>query len=249
MYSQEGEQSVVLADPLLFGGEAPTAPVNAHDVRGISEAMPLRTGLPPGVQALAIPAPEPQFASGEKVNGPGDYGTLGAWVTTRTGQEAILTAGHVAVARTVVHDVAGNTGTVVFSVDPAQVPAAAVTADVAVVVPDTAQTQSQVPLAVTAKASAAAELTITGVASGSQNAHVMGMTPCLYVPKMSGMWGDLYFTTAGCTASGDSGGPATIAGTHQLVGHVVGASGTTTSFIQEVDFQLEAADVIFQPSA
>jgi hypothetical protein len=69
----------------------------------------------------------------------------------------------------------------------------------------------------------------------------MGFVPALFVPAMAGMWGQLYFTTAGCSVPGDSGAPVIRGGTNEIVGHVVGGATGITSYIQSIDIQLNAS--------
>jgi hypothetical protein len=96
-------------------------------------------------------------------------------------------------------------------------------------------------------AGAGDNLRIHGATTGQTATQVMGFTPFLYVPSMAGMWGQLYFTTAGVTQGGDSGGPVLLDGTDQLVGHLVGASGVITSYIQAIDIQLKAVGATLRP--
>jgi hypothetical protein len=59
-------------------------------------------------------------------------------------------------------------------------------------------------------------------------------------PETPGLWGDSFETFGTISAEGDSGAPVTLAGTDSLVGHLVGASGTFCSYIQDIDYQLMA---------
>jgi hypothetical protein len=247
----EGERLAVLFDRTLGPTPAGFAdPPRASDVEGVSNVMrELGADAPlDDIVALPIAPPEPYFAPGERVSGGGAFGTLGALVTTAAGTDGILTAGHVASPGALVQDDAGATGLVTFSIDPAQVSGPIVTADVAVIEPLSWRAMSPpCTLAATATATGANAVTATGTVSGRQNGVIMGMTAYLYVPKMAGQWGDVYFTTAGISTGGDSGAPVTLAGTNDLIGHVVGGSPPTTSFVQEIDFQLKAVGATFRP--
>jgi len=60
------------------------------------------------------------------------------------------------------------------------------------------------------------------------------------VSKSAGLWADVYMTEAAFSTGGDSGGPVTLESHPDLVvGHLVGASGSFTSLIQDIDIQLK----------
>lgn len=194
-----------------------------------------------------VEPPEPQYFPGDEVHGLGTRGTLGAGVSVN-GTDAILTAGHVAQGATTVKNSGGVPGQVLVSIDPSSTGSAMPMADVAVIQPARWATASTIQLSGTSSAvQGGTEIEIHGL-SGVQSATVMGFTPFLHVPSMAGQWGDLYFTTAGVTAGGDSGAPVVLKGTDSLIGHLVGASGSTTSYIQTITLQLSATSAIFRPT-
>ncbi|MDQ6914302.1 MAG: S1 family peptidase [Actinomycetota bacterium] len=218
------------------------------ELRGMLEES-LRADVPGNVQALPVPEPQPCFAPAETVSGPIKRGTLGARVTTANGSHAILTAGHVATTGTVVHDGGNHPGKVVFSVDPAQVPALVVTVDVAVISADCWDPHAGATVVIGGQAelTGGMGLAMHGSVSGVKLGVVMGRSPFIHVPSMSGQWDDCYFTTAGISQDGDSGAPVLADGADHVVGHLVGASGKITSYIQAINPQLAAAGVTLRP--
>jgi hypothetical protein len=193
---------------------------------------------------VGLPAPRPQYGPGRRVDAFGAHGTLGALARTAGGDDAILTAGHLALAGTVVTNTGGDPADVVFSIDPAQVPAGVLCADVAVVVPRSPSAWTPgVATTAPAQARAGDSLTMTGGVSGTQTATIVGAAREFLVPGSSGLWADVFMTDHGISAGGDSGAPATLDGETGLLGHLVGASGQITSFVQEIDVQLAAAGV------
>lgn len=198
---------------------------------------------------LPIDTPRPQFDPGSGAEATGAKGTFGARVKSAEGEEGILTAGHLATKDSLVRDLGGRLGNVVFSVDPAQVPALTVTADIAVVVPLTpAPPAAPSPLyAGYGSALPGTAVTVYGAASGVQHAAVMGLvTPSLFVPSMSGQWASTYILTRAASKGGDSGAPVVRDDTKELIGHVVGGDEQTTTFVQSIDVQLAAANAAVQ---
>jgi hypothetical protein len=246
--TDEKELPVLLVNSGLPGDELPVGKLlSAEDLTRGRAGIEAELGVPiPGaVQLLPVPEPQPCFAPSEQVRAPVKRGTLGARVETADGDDAILTAGHVAATGTTVDDEDGDPGDVVFSVDPGQVPAHTVTADVAVITADcwASHSSSVVNVAGTVELKGGQDVTMHGDVSGTQTGTVMGRSPFIYVPTMSGQWLDCYFTTAGISADGDSGAPVLADGTDDLIGHLVGASGAATSYVEAIDAQLRAAGV------
>ena len=198
---------------------------------------------------LAVDPPVPQFHPSEEARGSGSSGTLGAGVTAASGHHAILTAGHVAPLHDTVKDSGQKKGFVTFSRDPAATLGSAPAADVAVVEPTGQPGGGGPAIASTVPGGPSDEVAIHGAVSGAVTTRIMGFTPFLYAPSMAGMWGQVYFTTHGPTQAGDSGAPALLSGTAQLIGHLVGASGTITSYIQAIDLQLQAAGAKLRPTS
>lgn len=242
--SDDRHHPVVLVNRSLLA-EPPEIDVLASvgDSESVTRALSKVLAEPPprDFLFLAVDPPVPQFFPSEQVTASGTTGTLGACVTAASAQDGILTAGHVAPLGTTVHDSSGTNGQVTYSHNPATVAGVVPAADVAVIehVPHVAVTGPPISTAASAEGRAAVE--IHGAASGIVTTEVMGFTPFLYVPSMAGMWGQVYFTTAGVTQAGDSGSPTLLSGTETLIGHLVGASGHLTSYIQAIDLQLHAS--------
>lgn len=200
--------------------------------------------IPEGTIALGVPEPVPQYRPGERLVCSTTYGTLGAVVRTNSGETAILAAGHVArPVDAVVADSVGAPGRVRFSVDPGSVPTSQRTADIAVVVPDAWAQGAGAPVAIPSRSAVPAgpeHVEFAGASTPAAEGDIMGITPFLYVPSMAGMWADVFFTTAGISADGDSGAPVFLSATDELIGHIVGASGPATSYIQAIGCQLVA---------
>lgn len=196
---------------------------------------------------LALPHAELHYGPGRGVRGIGS-GTLGARVQTDTGVEGILTAGHVAPAGAVVHNTSGASADVVFSIDPAQLPAAQVAPDVAVLVPHLPNAWHPGTPVTGMRVSAPGErVTLVGHESGEKTTTIVGAMPEYWVSAASGMWASVYLTAESFSQRGDSGGPVTAEKTSNLVGHVIGGSGSFTSFVQSIDVQLKVTGATLWP--
>lgn len=196
---------------------------------------------------LALPPTRPQYGPGRHVRASGANGTLGARVVTADGREAILTAGHVVTAGDVARNAADQLADCIFSIDPAQVPAAQVAADVAVLVPHLPTAWSPgVPISGACTARAGDRVDLSGSVSGQQTSRVVGAMPEYWLSATSGLWASVLITAEGFSTEGDSGGPVTAQGTTELVGHLVGGSGAVTSFVQTLDVQLSVSGVALQ---
>ncbi|MBA2715544.1 MAG: hypothetical protein H0U51_00490 [Propionibacteriales bacterium] len=219
-----------LRDGLLELAEAP----------GAAELLKARRINPPQkTLVVALPPPRPQYGPGRFVESAGLPGTLGVRVQTASGADGILTAGHVASAGSVARNASGQLGDVTFSVDPAQVPAAQVAADVAVIEPHMASAWHTGVSTGTAREPVIGEqITLFGNVSGEQTSRVIAATPALWLSSASGMWASLVMTAEAFSQGGDSGGPVQAHGSTDLLGHLVGAAGTFTSFVQKIDVQL-----------
>lgn len=215
-------------------------PVREHSV--VQEAL-ARLGVPgASYRYLLVDPPLPHFHPSQTCTCLGLTGTLGACATAASGQPAILTAGHAVALNAIAHDAAASPGWVSFASDPASTPGVTPAADVAVVEPQSAALGSGGPPISRAAAGGPADvIDFYGQTSGQVSSQIMGFSPFLYTPKMAGMWGQVYFTTAGVTQAGDSGAPVLRNGTDELIGHLVGASGTAMSYVQAVEFQLQAS--------
>lgn len=199
------ERAFVTPDPFtaVFGGgiiEQPDGlrPVVFVDQRTAPSTKSPRRGLPevrelPEIAALlaehdiqvplravvlALPPAHPQYGPGRHVKGPGTTGTLGARVLTASGKDGILTAGHVAPMGAVMRNRDDQLADTAFSIDPAQVPAAQVTADVAVLEPHLPSAWNP-GVAVTGVATPGIGdmVTLVGDVSGHQSSRIMAASP------------------------------------------------------------------------
>jgi len=200
--------------------------------------------VPSRAVVLALPPAHPQYGPGRHVAGAGRTGTLGARVTTAAGKDGILTAGHVATMGAVMRNRDDQLADTTFSIDPAQVPAAQVTADVAVVEPISPSAwHPGIALTGVAAPAIGDQVTLVGDVSGLQTSRIMAASPALWLSESSGMWASVLLTTESFSQQGDSGGPVTVQGSADLVGHLVGGSGVVTSYVQSIDVQLGVTGV------
>lgn len=200
-------------------------------------------GAEPDTRVLVVPTPELHFEPAGEVRCSGLTGTLGALVTSAGGSDAILTAGHAAPGG-VARDPAGNSGFVTFSSDPARIPASAVTVDVAVI--ETTYAGGGPPIAGQATAAGRELVTLHGNQSGQKSAGIFAYCQFLNTPTAGGQWADVYLTDVGISQKGDSGAPVLKDGTDELIGHLVGGSGNTTSYIQDIGMQLRACGAVLR---
>ena len=238
------ERPLVVVDLYRLDTKLPEAePVPIEQVEeietGLADLLDGRDQLA-GAVVIGVPEPEPHFRNGGGVKCLGRNGTLGALVTSRDGRDGILTAGHVAQQSAIAHDDSGNTGHVAFSINPASIAAAAVTADVAVIEP-VRWDPPALTVGGTYKAVSRDQVTMVGNTTGAANADVHGYCTFFNWPGAAGAWADVYLTGAGISNPGDSGAPVFKDGTDLIVGHLVGGSGKVMSYVQDIDTQLAAA--------
>ncbi len=223
----------------------------AGDEEGWSElgTMPVRLGVgaqPAGEEAwvrmVGLPRARALAAVGDPCDTPASRGTLGARVTTRSGRDGVLIAGHVADSVGVaVTDHGGNRlGTVVECLHPGQSPPQTASGDVAVV-----ELDRRVAVGGLAHGRAPAtvlprdDLEIHGAATGVTRTWVRGISTFWAGPDpASGDWASVLVTRDGTTAQGDSGALVLRDGTLEPVGHVVGGVPGVYTLIQELDDQL-----------
>lgn len=187
------------------------------------------------VFALGLTAPELYVSPGDDVMAPSS-GTCGSHVRWGNSQ-GILTAGHVgSLLMSAAYSNGAHIGRVVFSCNPADT-GAQVGADVALI-----ELNPGVPLASTITGTAQVQPlnNLLVLNRNRQQAQVMGKANWLTIPSANGTYGEIYFTMGGVTQPGDSGAAVLLQGTQQVVGHVVGGSAGITSYIQDIDYQLQA---------
>jgi hypothetical protein len=217
----------------------------------VSEISPIREQLqadfPESAQtflkngwAFVAPAPALQAATGDQFLTSTSVGTFGAEVTWSSSY-GLLTAGHVdGAVGTVVNvlDSAGNlqqVGSVVFSQSAAGAGSQG-GADVALVELNSKpggnwggrQKRTVKPL------DDVDVLCSTGLAT----AKTKGMFAWLAYPGTNIVFANTYMTDKAITAQGDSGARAVEKSSGDVIGHVVGATTTVASYIQEIDYQL-----------
>ena len=210
-----------------------TRVANAIRETGAFRSTPDWAGL---IDILPVKPPQRQVSPGGQITGPsvGTVGTVGTQVTWSSGN-GFLTAGHVApTVHAPVFEGNTNIGAVVWSNDPAG-HGTAVEPDIAVIELASGVKVTN-PITRTATAGPAATITIH---SSQTPGTIMGMSQFLFMQQQNATCGDIYFTTAEITASGDSGGPVLLGS--DVIGHVVGGSPGITSFIQDVNYQLREA--------
>jgi hypothetical protein len=76
--------------------------------------------------------------------------------------------------------------------------------------------------------------------AGPATAAVKGMFAWLSFPGTNLVFANTYMTDAAITQQGDSGALTVDDATGDIVGHVVGATTSVASYIQEIDYQLRA---------
>ncbi|MFE5284764.1 hypothetical protein ACFRAQ_07300 [Nocardia sp. NPDC056611] len=253
VWVEDRTQAVVLLDAtnldtyVVDHDAAPGFPTRLNYRSEIGNLIEDLLGGTPDVWAIPITEPQPQFATVETVTGPSRTGTFGVVVHPRSpgtwAQDLITTAGHVAPSsgQAVVHDSQRNQGNVVWSQDPACASAPTPCVDFALIDPKNAgiTATSAVNLG---RSAPSQQVEVRGAVTKVGTSYTMGFTPALYVPSVTGMWAQTYFTGTQCSRKGDSGAPVFEPGTNTVVGHVVGASPPMMSFIQDIDTQLRATN-------
>ena len=250
-FTEAGPRPYLLA--LEDATQAPSGElVSIFEESLVLERVIAALGEPPPAETLVLPVPppKPQFASGEAVHAAGNRGTLGARVVLRDGRDAILTAGHVTDAGTVVRDDQSFLGDTIASISPTRAKTSAIVADVAVVLPHLPNAWGvSAPVRGTAEPQGGSSVTMIGGASGVCEARVRGALRYAWDPETPGQWGEAFETFGTFSMQGDSGAPVVLTGTERLVGHLVGASGSFCSYIQDIDYQLHATDATLRVDA
>jgi|SRR5215469_2487765 len=186
------------------------------------------------VFAVGVPTPELQVATGDMIMAPnvGTCGSSARWANS----QGILTAGHVGSAPSAAFSNGAHIGNVVFSRNPAN-GGAQVGADVALVELNPGMHLNK-SVTGTVRAQPTSNVLIMRPNGGSP-VQVIAKTNWFYIPASNGTYGDVYLTMTGVTQPGDSGAAVLLQNTQSLVGHVIGASGRITSYIQDIEYQLQ----------
>jgi hypothetical protein len=188
--------------------------------------------------ALGIAPPELHLTSTDSIVVSQQQGSCGAPVTWGNNHQGILTAGHVAQQlNNIVTDVIGNqVGTVVGLWDAAQ---SQTGADIAVIeLSSTNFPVNNVRFNGPQKITKGLTKIDLHLPSGKLSEQVLGNAGWLTFPSTNGTYLDLYLTGNGITQGGDSGSAVTLAGTNNLIGHVIAGTGTLASVIQDAQYQL-----------
>ena len=209
-----------------------------HESADLEYAM--RSAIPGGISAvpdaIVLPISEPELlaAPGDAVSSAFN-GTAGVQLNWGPGLDGLLTAGHVCKSTTNAASVAGTKGSVVLALDPTN-HGGLVEADVSII-----QLASAVPAAscitTTATAMAGDTVTVSNRMGKSVSTKVMGQLQWLWIPSSKCTCGHVYMTTQNVTVAGDSGAP--VRKGSDLVGHVIAGSPGMTTYIQEIDYQLQ----------
>jgi hypothetical protein len=187
--------------------------------------------------ALHVSTPQVHSGPGDRVRGQ-KAGTAGAkvhWGQPVPGNQGVLSAGHVIGTQTTA-TVAGSPANVAFTQTLLQ-----------------SRTQPRADVAVLELASSVSS-TISGVGvptaqdwleilvpGGTKQTQVLGKLLWLFFPSQGGTAGEVWLTFPGVTVGGDSGAPAVLSkNPSQVIGHVIGGSGSSADYIQDVQYQLGA---------
>jgi hypothetical protein len=186
-----------------------------------------------------VSTPQLTASTGDSVHS-AKRGTAGAkviWGQPAPTQQGLVTAGHVVGANPQA-TIGGSTGNVVFASD-IRGSGLFPKADVAVVeFPSTVTLTSCVKRAITPAAGSSIDIL---VGTSSKTPQIIGKLLWLYFPSVTGTAGEVYFVFPGVTAGGDSGAVATVTGTPtHAIGHHIGGSGTSASYVQDIQYQLAA---------
>ena len=145
-----------------------------------------------------------------------------------------------------VTDAAGALGNVIWSHDPAVTAGPAPAADVALIAPQQGMI-GPASFAINGMRNSMPRdnVEVHGGVTALGTSETMGLiVPGMYVPSMSGMWANLYFTTTAASVPGDSGAAVLAAGTSDIVGHIVSGAAGLTSYFQSIDVQLQATGCV-----
>jgi hypothetical protein len=186
----------------------------------------------------SVRTPRSYAATGDTVRTTkrGIAGTKVTWGGPPNLDSGLLTAGHV-VGSSTSATVGGATGTIAFAntyVGSGVTPKA----DVAVIELANPPATSSITKASTPSALDWVNILTFG---GPKATQVIGKLIWLFFPADNGTAGELYFTYPGVTIPGDSGAAAVLQSSrHEVVGHVIGGSGSSADYVQDVRYQLKA---------
>lgn len=246
--SGSATEPVLLVDEQFLGTQAePGRVLSVQQFSGLAGLLGQLVPDLPRTRVIPLPEPLPHFASGAQSAGITQSGTFGAVFRESgiAGRSLITTAGHVAPFGTTVRDTAGHAGHVVWSHDPAAVAGIGAAADIALVDPAPfGISPGGVSFNGTTQSQPGGAIEVRGAQTLFGQSLTMGFVPALFVPAMAGMWGQVYFTTGGCSVPGDSGAPVVAPGSNEIIGHVVGGAVGITSYIQSIDIQLRATGCV-----
>ncbi len=239
-YTGDASPAVFIQSVLPDIVEVNDAPPQVADaVRGYLNEL-FRGEVESGTALVLLPTAQSLTA----VSCSGNDGTLGARVTDRNGNEAFLTAGHVApYAHLAVHD---DTMALVGHVSETRSPDNGQPGDdcvdVAVISRHSAYPSTAGPAHATTAIAPTKRMDVTALTSNSTttaswlkavSANWVGPDPAC------GDWADVAVTRHAISIGGDS-GSLVIAGTDGPVGHVVGGDPSSYTLVQDLSFQLKS---------
>jgi hypothetical protein len=205
----------------------------AMQVVAAALGLPAAPGWVNEIRTLVMPPPEPQLAPGDPITNPtpGRVGCGASW----TGGNGFLTAGHVAQkAKTSIMNGTTGLGTVLFANDPTGNMSPG--ADVGVI--ELASGTTFTP-SLSGTTAAAPNDSVQVLKGGSASADIMSFATFVYLPSISGTYGDTYSTTQSVTSGGDSGSAVGLSGAN--VGIVVAGTTNYTTYIQDIRYLIAAA--------
>ncbi len=239
--------------PLLLCNEniAPSQPTSLREIKNIQGLENLIPGMREdqvlrNTMVWGIETPVPHYGPGGPVECSRRSGTFGALVTTPEGKVGVLTAGHVGIqlgAKAWADGKANGKiiGEVTYTKDPATQLPGTPSADVAVITIEDASVNVFKPTIKIGKTIDAKPADKLENCCARQHVvdGVMAFADFVFIPSMAAPWGKVYMTQGPISVQGDSGAPVLLEGTDLIVGHIVGGSPNSTSFIQDIDYQLQ----------
>jgi hypothetical protein len=204
-----------------------------------------RPRLPANTLIVGLPAIKNYVSSGNVISVDSECSTLGAPATLPSGRRCYLTAGHGARTMGAAVLVDGSAiGTVTFSSCRELSPGSGAVADVAVVALDSTMHETPLGGASIVSAGYAPPQSLVSVRQrgGLQRGRVWGVSPAFYVDSYAG-WGEVMLCSA-MSVPGDS-GSAVVRDDDATtcVGHVVGGREDYLTVVQQLQYQLDAAQV------
>lgn len=223
---------MLLADASVFGdlGES-SLELGNSPLAALGASYP----VPPETFVRFVPPPVPQWSPGGALRGQ-IIGTSGAWVLHEQFGRCITTAGHILRDVNTARCACGKEARVVAREIPKDNRAASAACDMALLKPSDNDVCGRVGYT-NAEPDVESRVTIH-TSRGEFHTGLSGLWYWARCPGL-GVWRDVYCTDEGITLPGDSGALVTCDPSGAAIGHVVGASGTTLSYVQDIRYQLD----------